>query len=139
MNNHLSLAINSSTPAYDVISFLKQASSQERAGKKFKVRAVEKTYTDPDGRQSTVKILFVRSGRETPSQWFSNLWNRKSQYALAAKILSYGLFDMPRYRIGVQVTPGVMKDLRQPVFQAGLRHRHDGVPVSIFKDLFARH
>ena len=136
MNNHLSLAIKSSTPASDVISFLRQANSQERAGRKFKVRAVEKTYTDPNGRQSTVKILFVRSGRETPSQWFSNLWNRKSQYALAAKILSYGLFEMPRYHLGVQVTPGVTEDLRHPVSQAGRRHRHDGVPVSIFKDLF---
>jgi hypothetical protein len=139
VKNHLSLNINESTAASDVISFLRQADFQERAGRKFNVRAVEKTYTASNGNQTTVKILFVRSGRETPFEWFANLWNRKSQYALAAKVLSYGLFNMPRYRNDVHVEPGVHPDLRRSVFQIGLKHRRDGVPVSTFKDLFASH
>ena len=138
MAKHLSLEIKKSTAASDVINFLRSAHSQERLGRKFNVRAVEKTYT-ANGKQCTVKMLFVRSGRETPFQWFTNLWNRKRQYALAAKVLSYGLLEMPRYRNDVQVQPGVHKDLREPVFQAGLKHARDGVPVSIFKDLFAQH
>jgi hypothetical protein len=138
VTHHHHLEITGQTSATDVISFLRQAQFQESEGRKFTVRAVEKTHTAPDGKPYTVKILFVRSGRETPFEWFSNLWNRKQQYALASRVLSYGLTDMPRYRGPVPKSVDQSKDLRVPIFQAGLKHRSKGVPVSIFKDLFAR-
>ena len=136
MTNHLQMRIDQQTSATDVINFLRQAQALEAAGRKFKVRALEKTHV-VNGKSTTVKILFVRSGRENPVEWFSNLWNRKRQYALASRALSYGLIELPRYRCAMPAQSPAAKDLREPVMQAGIKYTDRGVPVSIFKNLLA--
>jgi hypothetical protein len=136
MADHIRLEITRHTSATDVINFLRQAHSEERLGRKFNVRAVEKTYI-ADGKSTTVKMLFVRSGRETLGEWFSNLWNRKSQYALASRTLSYGLLDLPRYHLDLPAQSVEGKDLRLEIFQAGQKYADRGVPVSTFNKLFA--
>jgi hypothetical protein len=136
VQNHLHIKVDKQTSATEVISFLRQARALEATGRKFKVRALEKTYVE-NGKTTTVKILFVRSGRENPLEWFSNLWNRKRQYALASKTLSYGLTEMPRYACPMPAQSTVAKDLREPLVQAGIKYKDRGVPVSIFSQLFA--
>lgn len=86
MKNH-SLTVKSGTTARNLDEFLRKIGAQGKSCSNLHVRAYEKTVIE-NGKQRKVPVLFVRSGRETPFEWIRNTWNRKSQYALAAKVLN---------------------------------------------------
>lgn len=87
MTNHPELIVHKSTTPAEVADFIKEAASKDKSGGTWHLRAYETTYTPPGGQPCTVKILFVRSGRENPVDWFKNMWSRAQQYKLARNVL----------------------------------------------------
>jgi hypothetical protein len=138
MSSHFQLEIGKSTAINDIVSFLHNALYQERAGgRKFNLRATEKTYIAADGSSSTVKILFIRSGRETLSQWFSHMWNKKKEHALAASMLRAETTTMPLFRCSLPVPVSKGPNMKAVLINAGVQYRHGPVPVSSFRELLA--
>lgn len=106
VKNH-SLIVSAQTTPTQFDEFLRSVYQERKSHGNLHLRAYETTYSPPGGQPCTVKVLFVRSGRESLFEWFKNNRDREAQYALAAQVLSdVGGFDTavsritaPRYRV----------------------------------------
>lgn len=87
MTDHPKLVIRESTTPAEVADFIEKAASKDKSGGTWHLRAYETMYTPQRGQPCKVKILFVRSGRENPVDWFKNMWSRARQYKLARNVL----------------------------------------------------
>jgi hypothetical protein len=88
MMDHPQLIVQRSTTSADIANFINDASSKDNSGGKWHLRACERTYKTQDGKLCTVKVLFIRSGRKDPVEWFKSMWNRARQYKLARSVLA---------------------------------------------------
>jgi hypothetical protein len=133
MSTHLTLRIDAATSRKTIIEFLQKAASLDKSGGTSHLRAVEKTYRNKDGSASTVTKLFVRSGKESPIEWFKNLFSGKRQHTLAAKVLQTRL----QYKVSADEPPrsdlsSALSKSSNILMTAGLRpeYRKAGVPLS---------
>lgn len=110
--DHIYLKIDNATRAQDIDAFLTSAAAQNRSLGELHLRAFETTHIAESGRLCTVKILFVRSGRANPFEWLINRFNRKDQYALAAKVLR----DVGKFEIGIS-EPQYILDQQVPILE----------------------
>ena len=124
MTNHIHLRIYKTTTAENIDHFLLKAGATEKSLGALHIRAYKTTETKVGSAPCEVTILYLRSGRESPLEWLRNTFNRKSQYALAAKMLkNVGKFSVDPIQTSLQVS--------------STRPKYIGVPLSKLLSHFA--